>query len=100
MLPAGLPQNNIEEPHFMDTGDDPNRTDEELLHLIPDDPNKTYDMKKIILKVIDNGDFMEGHENFAKNFIVGFARMGGHSVGIVAEQPLVYAGVIGVDPAD
>jgi propionyl-CoA carboxylase beta chain len=95
-----LPQNNIEEPHFMDTGDDPNRTDEELLHLIPDDPNKTYDMKKIILKIIDNGDFMEVHENFAKNLIVGFSRMGGHSVGIVAQQPLVYAGVIDVDAAD
>ncbi len=95
-----LPQNNLEDPPFMDTGDDIYRTGEELLHLIPDDTNKTYDMKKVILKIIDNGDFMEVHENFAKNLIVGFARMGGHSVGIVAQQPLVYAGVIDVDAAD
>jgi len=57
-------------------------------------------MKKVILKIIDNGDFMEVHENFARNLIVGFARMGGHSVGIVAQQPSVYAGVIDVDAAD
>ena len=95
-----VPQNNLDDPPLLDTGDDPNRTDEELLHLIPDDPNKTYDMKKVILKIIDNGDFMEVHENFARNLIVGFARMGGHSVGIVAQQPSVYAGVIDVDAAD
>jgi len=95
-----MPQNNLDDPPFIGAGDDPNRTDEELLHLIPDDPNKTYDMKKVILKITDNGDFMEVHENFAKNLIVGFARMGGHSVGIVAQQPLVYAGVIDSDAAD
>ncbi|MBM3183408.1 MAG: methylmalonyl-CoA carboxyltransferase [Chloroflexi bacterium] len=95
-----LPQNNMEEPHFVETGDNPNRMDEELLRIIPDDPNKTYDMKQLITKVVDNGDLMEVHENFARNLIVGFARLGGHSVGIVAQQPLVYAGVIDVDASD
>ncbi|MBM3166741.1 MAG: methylmalonyl-CoA carboxyltransferase [Chloroflexi bacterium] len=95
-----LPQNNMEEPHFVETGDNPNRMDEELLRIIPDDPNKTYDMKQLITRVVDNGDLMEVHENFARNLIVGFARLGGHSVGIVAQQPLVYAGVIDVDASD
>lgn len=95
-----LPQNNTEEPPFVDTGDDPNRSDEELLHIVPEDPNKTYDMKQVIYRIVDNGDFMEVHEQFAPNLIVGFARMGGHTVGIVAQQPSVYAGVIDVDASD
>ena len=95
-----LPQNNMDEPPFVDTGDAPGRMDEELLYLIPDDPTKKYDMKEVILKIVDNGDFMEVHEKFACNLIVGFARMGGHSVGIVAQQPSVYAGVIDVDASD
>ncbi len=95
-----LPQNNTEEPQFMDTGDDPDRITEELLHIVPDDPNKTYDMKQVIYKIVDNADFMEVHEQFAPNLIVGFARMGGHTVGIVAQQPSVYAGAIDVDASD
>ncbi len=95
-----LPQNNMEEPPFVDTGDDPNRSAEELLHIVPDDPNKTYDMKKVIYSIVDNADFMEVHQLFAPNLIVGFARMGGHTVGIVAQQPSVYAGVIDVDASD
>jgi len=95
-----LPQNNRGEPPFMDTSDDPDRMDEELLHLVPDDPSKVYDMKKVILKIVDNGDFMEVHKDFARNLIVGFARMDGHSVGIVAQQPSFYAGVIDVDASD
>jgi propionyl-CoA carboxylase beta chain len=95
-----MPQNNRDEPPFIDTGDDPNRTDEELLQLVPVEPSKTYDMKKVILKIVDNGDFMEVHKSFARNLIVGFARMGGHSVGIVAQQPSFYAGVIDVDASD
>ena len=95
-----LPQNNLDDPPFLDTADDPNRMDEELLHVIPDDPNKTYDMKNVILKIVDNSDFVEVHDNFANNLIVGFARMGGYSVGIVAQQPAVYAGAIDVDAAD
>jgi propionyl-CoA carboxylase beta chain len=95
-----LPQNNMEEAPFVETGDSHNRMDEELLRIIPDDPNKTYDMKQVITRVMDNGDLMEVHENFARNLIVGFARLGGHSVGIVAQQPSVYAGVIDVDASD
>lgn len=95
-----LPQNNTEEPPFVDTGDDPNRSSEELLHIVPDDPNKTYDMKQVIYRIVDNGDFMEVHEQFAPNLIVGFARMGGYTVGIVAQQPSVYAGAIDVDASD
>jgi len=95
-----MPQNNRDEPPFRDTGDDPNRMDEELLDIVPVDPSKTYDMKKVILKIVDNGDFMEVHKNFARNLVVGFARMGGHSIGIVAQQPSFYAGVIDVDASD
>jgi propionyl-CoA carboxylase beta chain len=95
-----LPQNNRGEPPFMDTSDDPNRMNEELLHLVPDDPSKVYDMKKVILKIVDNSDFMEVHKDFARNLIVGFARMDGHSVGIVAQQSSFCAGVIDVDASD
>lgn len=95
-----LPQNNTEEPPFVDTGDDPDRSAEELLRIVPDDPSKTYDMKQVIYRIVDNTDFMEVHEQFAPNLIVGFARMGGHTVGIVAQQPLVYAGAIDVDASD
>ncbi|MCK4331175.1 MAG: methylmalonyl-CoA carboxyltransferase, partial [Dehalococcoidia bacterium] len=82
-----LPQNNMEEPPFMDTGDDPDRMDEQLLRLVPDDPAKVYDMKQAINRIVDNGDFMEVHEKFARSLIVGLARLGGQSVGIVAQQP-------------
>ena len=95
-----LPQNNMEEPLTIDTGDAPDRMDEELLHIVPDDSSKVYDMKHVITRIVDNGDFMEVHEHFAKNIIVGFARMGGQSVGIIAQQPLQYAGVIDVDASD
>lgn len=95
-----LPENNLEEAPFFDTSDDPNRMDEEMIRIIPDDPNKAYDMKQVITRTVDNGDFMEVHENFARNFIVGFARLGGQSVGILAQQPSVYAGSIDVNASD
>jgi acetyl-CoA carboxylase carboxyltransferase component len=95
-----LPQNNMEEPPFMDTSDDADRMDEQLLRLVPDDPAKVYDMKQAIIRVVDNGDFMEVHEKFARSLIVGFARLGGQSVGIVAQQPSYLAGVIDVDASD
>jgi len=74
--------------------------DEELLRVIPDDSNKTYDMKQVITKVVDNGELMEVHENFARNLIVGFARFAGQSVGIVSQQPAYNAGIIDVDASD
>lgn len=95
-----LPENNMEEAPFLDTGDDPNRMDEELLRIIPDDPNKTYDMKQVITRVMDNGELLEVHENFARNLIVGFAHLAGQSVGIVAQQPAYNAGIIDVDASD
>jgi acetyl-CoA carboxylase carboxyltransferase component len=95
-----LPQNNRDEPLYVDTGDDPERTNEELLTIIPDSPNKVYDMKNIVTRVVDNGDFMEVHGNFARNLIVGFARLGGYGIGVVAQQPSFNAGVIDVDASD
>lgn len=95
-----LPQNNIEEAPLVETSDDPNRRDEELLHIVPDDATKAYDMKEVIRRVMDNGGFLEVHEHFAPNIITGFARLGGRAVGIVAQQPSVSAGCIDIDAAD
>lgn len=95
-----LPQNNIEAPRYVETGDDHNRMDSELANVVPDSPAKVYDMLDVITRVVDNGDFLEVHGKYARNLIVGFARLGGHSVGIVAQQPLFYAGVIDVDASD
>jgi len=95
-----LPQSNMEEPPMVETGDDPDRKDEELLHIVPVEPAKVYNMKEVITKVIDNSDFMEVHERFAPNLIVGFARLDGQSVGIVAQQPFHLAGVIDINASD
>ena len=82
-----LPQNNMEETPLVATGDDPNRRDPDLHKIVPVEPNKAYNMKDVIARVFDNGDFMEVHEHWANNLIVGFARLNGQSVGIVAQQP-------------
>lgn len=95
-----LPQNNMEDPLFVDTGDDPLRRDEELDTLIPDDPGKPYDIKEIITRVMDNGEFFEIHPSYAMNIVVGFSRLGGHSVGIVANQPAVLAGVLDIESSE
>ena len=92
-----LPQNNMEDPPFVETGDDPNRTEQELVEVVPEDPSRAYDMKKIIRLIADNDEFMEVHQHYAPNIITGFARLGGRSVGIVAQQPMVAAGVIDID---
>ncbi len=92
-----LPQNNLEDPPLRPTSDDPLRTDSELNQIIPDHPNKPYDMKEVIRRVVDDGIFFEVHEHFAQNILVGFAHLGGHSVGIVANQPAVLAGVLDID---
>ena len=94
-----LPQNNMEDPPFM-PGDDPLRMDERLDSIIPDDPNKPYDIKEVIGMIVDGGQFFEIHENYAANIVVGFARLGGHSVGIVANQPAVLAGVLDIDASE
>ena len=91
-----LPQSYKEPPPSIAPSDDPNRTDDNLLNIIPDEPTKVYDMKRIILSVADNGDFMEVHQSFAPNLIVGFARLNGKPVGIVAQQPAYMAGIIDI----
>lgn len=94
-----LPQNNMEDAPFV-PGDDPLRMDEALDTLVPDDANKPYDIKDAIRLIMDNGQFFEIHENYAQNIVVGFARLGGHSVGIVANQPAVLAGVLDIDASE
>ncbi|HNQ93941.1 MAG TPA: acyl-CoA carboxylase subunit beta, partial [Anaerolineales bacterium] len=94
-----LPQNNMEDPPFVVT-DDPLRMDETLDSIIPDDANKPYDIKDVIRPIMDGGQFFEIHENYAQNIVVGFARLGGHSVGIVANQPAVLAGVLDIDASE
>jgi propionyl-CoA carboxylase beta chain len=91
-----LPQNNLDEPPAADSNDDPERTDEILRSIVPDDSAKAYDMLDVISRVVDNGDFLNVQRDFAPNIIVGFARLGGRSVGVVAQQPAFLAGVIDI----
>ena len=92
-----LPSNNIDDPPTMPCRDDVNRKDAALNTIIPENPTKPYDIKQVISKVVDDGDFFEVHRHFAENIVVGFARLGGRSVGIVANQPGVLAGVLDID---
>jgi len=92
-----LPSNNMEDPPVKVCTDDVNRIDKSLCEIIPTDPNKPYDMKELILAVVDQKHFFEIHPHYAPNIIVGFARMGGRSVGIVANQPMMLAGVLDID---
>ena len=92
-----LPLNNREGVPDIPSDDDPSRIDSSLDTLIPDNPNKPYDMKELILKVVDEGDFFEIQESFARNIVTGFARIEGRTVGLVANQPMVLAGVLDAD---
>ncbi len=92
-----IPSNNMDDPPRVDTKDDPNRMEESLDTIVPENPNKPYDMKDVIRRIVDRGVFFEVHELNAQNLIVGFARLGGYSVGIVANQPSVLAGVLDID---
>ena len=92
-----IPQNNMETAPERPTNDPAGRMDDSLNEIIPDNPNKAYDMYKVIGAVVDDGEFFEIHKDFAKNIIVGFAHMGGRSVGIVANQPGVLAGVLDIN---
>ena len=92
-----ISQNNLEDPPFVPTADPEDRMDEELKTIIPDSPTKAYDMKDVIRHVADDGQFLEVHEHWAQNIIVGFVRLGGFSVGIVAQQPLFLAGVLDIN---
>jgi propionyl-CoA carboxylase beta chain len=92
-----LPSNNLEGVPEWPSFDDPERVDTSLDTIIPDHPNKPYDMKELILKVVDEADFFEIQEAFARNIVTGFGRIEGRSVGIVANQPMVLAGVLDAD---
>ena len=92
-----LPQNNMETAPRRPTSDIPGRVDDSLNEIIPDNPNKAYDMYGVIRSIVDDGDFFEIHKDFAKNIIIGFAHMGGRSVGIVANQPAALAGVLDIN---
>src|SRR5438477_9344520 len=92
-----LPLNNRDAPPSWPTSDDPKREEPSLDTLVPENPNKPYDMKELILKVADEGDFFEIQENFARNIITGFGRIEGSTVGFVANQPMVLAGVLDSD---
>lgn len=92
-----LPQNNLEEAPLIECLDPIDRIEDDLNSIIPDNANQPYDMKEVIYTIVDDGEFLEVHRNYAKNIIVGFARMGGASVGIVANQPSFLAGVLDCD---
>ncbi|MDY6906943.1 MAG: acyl-CoA carboxylase subunit beta [Chloroflexota bacterium] len=95
-----LPQSHDEEPPHVDSGDDPKRMLDGLEKFVPDDPEKSYDMHHVITQVVDSGDFFELKPEFAPEMIVGFGRLAGQVVGIVANQPMVYGGALTVDSSD
>src|SRR5207253_7050601 len=91
-----LPSNNLDEPPLVATDDPLDRRDDALKSIVPQNPNKPYDMKEIIRAVVDDRHFLEVSEHFARNIVTGFARLGGRSVGIVANQPAILAGVLDI----
>ncbi|MGE5601405.1 MAG: acyl-CoA carboxylase subunit beta [Nitrososphaerales archaeon] len=92
-----LPSNNVEDPPYVRSEDDPLRMDETLNAVIPDEPNKPYDMHDVICKIVDNSEFLEIMQNWAGNILIGYARLDGRVVGIVANQPAVLAGVLDIN---
>ncbi len=92
-----MPRNNMEDPPVIANQDDPLRTESALDTIVPDNPNKPYDMHEVISAIVDDGYFLEVHEHYAKNIIVGFARLNGRSIGIIANQPAVLAGVLDIN---
>jgi propionyl-CoA carboxylase beta chain len=92
-----LPQNNLETPPRVLPSDDPLRMDEALDHVVPDNPNKPYDMRDVVHLIVDDGEFLEVHEHHAQNIICGFSRLDGHTVGVVGNQPRALAGVLDID---
>lgn len=92
-----IPSNNMDEAPPMDTGDPTTRTLDDISEIVPDDPGVPYDMRDIIERLLDNGDFMEVQESFAQNMVIGFGRIDGRSVGIVGNQPMYLGGVLDID---
>jgi propionyl-CoA carboxylase beta chain len=95
-----IPQNNREDAPDRNATDPFDRQDEELLDIVPDEPNKPYDILDVIRRVADEGEFYEVHKDYARNIVVGFAHLGGRSVGVIANQPAVLAGVLDINSAD
>jgi propionyl-CoA carboxylase beta chain len=92
-----LPSNNLDGPPARPCTDPADRQDDELLSIVPDNPNKPYDMHDVIRRVVDDGDLLEVHRDFGPNLIVGFARLGGHPVAVIGNQPAVLAGVLDIN---
>jgi propionyl-CoA carboxylase beta chain len=92
-----MPSNNVEDAPFVASTDDPDRRDAELDSIVPENPNKPYDMSEIIRRVVDEGHFLEIQKDFGRNMLVGFARLGGYSIGVVANQPAFLAGCLDID---
>jgi propionyl-CoA carboxylase beta chain len=95
-LMSYVPLNNADDPPYIQPKDKPDRREEELLKIIPSNPGKPYDVKDVIRLVVDDKEFIEVHENYAQNMVIGFARMNGYSVGVVANQPMYLAGVLDI----
>ncbi len=95
-----LPSNNMEKPPVYQASDDPNKIIEELNTIIPESPNKAYDVKEVIRALVDDGDFMEYQALFAQNMVTGYARLNGQTIGIVANQPKVLAGALDINASD
>ena len=95
-----LPSNNMEDPPIIDASDDPYRIDPALNSIVPDSPNKSYDMKEIIVSIVDHGEIFEPHQHYARNMVVCFARLNGRTIGIIANQPKVLAGCLDIDASD
>jgi len=100
LLLSYLPDNNMEDPPVFNIGDDPNRVCDELDSIIPNSPKAGYDMKAVIKSVVDNGEFFEPHEYYAQNALIGFSRLNGRPVGIIANQPMVLAGCLDINASD
>jgi propionyl-CoA carboxylase beta chain len=95
-----LPQNNMEMTPRVAPTDDPHRVEEELATVVPDNPNKPYDMRDVIRLIVDDGEFLEVHEHYAKNLTCGFARLDGYAIGVVGNQPNALAGVLDIDASE
>lgn len=95
-----LPENNLTSPPHQKPQDDPGRKNDQIMQIVPEDPQKPYDIHDVIEELVDDGEFMEVQERFAGNLVVGFARMDGYPVGIVANQPAVLAGVLDINSSD
>ncbi len=95
-----LPSNNMEDPPFAATNDDPGRVDADLDTIIPDSANQSYDIKDVITSIVDNGEYFEPHQYYAKNIVICFARLDGKTIGIIANQPNFLAGCLDIDASD